>query len=122
MNQANPIEAPLSSAPPCRNCTSSPNPTTVGIEAGLGIGIPLLVALGSVSFLLHRERRRSRSLTQIVNEGDQSREQRPYTEISALKEGNADAAELQGVEMQVELQGEAQYHELSSRKASLSKR
>ena len=120
-NQPNSIGGTLSSAPTCRNCTSSPNPTTVGIGASLGVGIPLLIALGSVSFLLLRERRRSRNLTQVVHEGHQSRDQRPYIDISASKEGTARAAELQGAEMQVELQGEAQYHELSSRKASQSR-
>ena len=113
INQASSIGGILSSAPACRNCTSSPNPTTVGIGAGLGVGIPLLIALGSVSFLLLRERRRSRNLMQVVNEGHQSRDQRPYNNIPASKEGKAGAAELQGVDMQVEMQGEAQYHELS---------
>ena len=104
VNQANSIGEPLSSAAACRNCTSSPNPTTIGIGAGLGVGIPLLIALGSVSFLLLRERRGSRSLTQVVNEGHQSRDQRPYIDISASKEGKADAAELQGVGSPVEMQ------------------
>ncbi|KAK0511200.1 hypothetical protein JMJ35_006752 [Cladonia borealis] len=114
--------APLLSAPACRNLTSSPNPTTVGIGAGLGVGIPLLIALGSVSFLLLRERRRSRNLLQVVIEGPRSRDQGPYNDISALKEGKAGAVELQGVQMEIEMQGSAQYHELPSRKASQSRR
>ena len=106
VNQPNSIGGPLSSAPAFRNFTSSNNPTTAGIGAGLGVAIPLLIALGSISFLLLRERQKSKSLTQIINEGHQSRDQRPHNGISASKEGQAGAAELQGIGMQ----REAQYH------------
>ena len=122
VNQPNPIDGPLSSAPAIRNCTSSPNHTTVGIGASLGVGIPLLIALGSISLLLLRERRRSRSLTQAINESHQSRNQRPYNCISALKEGQAGAVELPVVQMEIEMQGSAQYHELPSQTANRSRR
>ena len=118
VSQPSSIGGTLSSAPACRNCTSSPNPTTVGVGAGLGVGIPLLIALGSVSSLLLRERRRSRSLTRVINEGHQSRDRRPYDDNSASKQVQAGAAELEGIERQKE----AQYHELSARKASQSRR
>ena len=122
VNHPTRIGGALLSAPVCRNSTSSPNPITVGIGAGLGVGIPLLIALGSVSFLLLRERRRSRNLLQIFSEGHQSRVQRPYNGISASKEEKAGAVELQGAQMEFEMQGSAQYHELPLRKASQSRR
>lgn len=121
INQQNPIREPQSSTLACRNYTSSPNPITVGIGASLGVGIPLLIALGSVSFLLLRERRRSRNLMQVVNEGHQSRDQRPYNDISASREGKAGVVELQAVQREIEMQGSAQPHELPSRKASQSR-
>ena len=122
VNQQNPIREPQSSTPACRNYTLSPNPITVGIGASLGVGIPLLIALGSISSLLLRERRRNRSLTQVINEGHQSRDQRPYNGISELKEGQAGVVELPVVQMEIEMQGSAQYHELPSRKANQSRR
>ena len=99
---------------------SSLNPTTVGIGVGLGVGIPLLIALSSVSFLLLLERRKSRILTQAINEGHQSGNPRPYDDISASREGKAEPHLLSSY-ITAELGGNGM-HELSSREGSLSTR
>ena len=53
--------------------TSSPAPSPnnsakVGVGVGLGIGVPLLAALGSVIFLLAREKRANRRMRDYVNQ------------------------------------------------------
>ncbi|MCJ1371248.1 hypothetical protein MMC20_002463 [Loxospora ochrophaea] len=40
----------------------------VGLGVGLGIGVPLLMALGSLGFLLMKEKRRNEDLTKQVNQ------------------------------------------------------
>ena len=43
-----------------------PNPTTVGIGTGLGVGVPLLISLGSVTYLIVREKQKNRQLSQFI--------------------------------------------------------
>ncbi|KAK3172639.1 hypothetical protein OEA41_005963 [Lepraria neglecta] len=55
----------------CSTGTAAPShndSTKLGVDVGLGIGIPLLVALGSVLFLLVREKRANRRLQNYVNQ------------------------------------------------------
>lgn len=99
---------------------SSLKTTTVGIAVGLGVGIPLLIALTSVSFLLLLERRKSRDLTQAINEGHQSSHPGSYDDISASREGKA-GPHLLSSYITAELGGNGM-HELSSREGSLSTR
>ena len=95
---------------------SSLNPTLVGIRVGLGVGIPFLVALTSVSFLLLLERRKSRNSTQAINDGHQSGAPMPYDDISVSREGKA-GPHLLSSYVTTELGGNGM-HELSSRERS----
>ena len=51
--------------------SSSTNVTTIGLGVGLGIGVPLLAAIGFLSFLLFREKKNNRKLGGQNKGGDE---------------------------------------------------
>lgn len=60
-NSAEPTTTSLSKAGPCA--------TTVGLGAGLGVGIPLLLAVGALSYFLFREQRNNKALRRQLGIG-----------------------------------------------------
>lgn len=108
----------------CSTGTAAPshnNSTKLGVDVGLGIGIPLLAALGGVLFLLAREKRANRRLQNYVNHT--MGHEHPLHDFKspvdgkqtfwAEMPGTAEVKEMPGNPLTTRT-GEASYQELSS--------
>ena len=108
----------------CSTGTAAPShndSTKLGVDVGLGIGIPLLAALGGVLFMLAREKRANRRLQNYVNRT--MGHEHPLPDFKSPVDGKQTFwAEMPGTAEVKEMpgnplttgRGEASYQELSS--------